>query len=142
MAPSEMQLLWQIDEQSFEQIFKGLLDDCFESPIDECIELMHKYGIKHYIPGETTINLCRLLYYVKYKLVDAVIHVNPILCCPGSVTSSIYRKLQREFKIPIVDVFYDGINKPNKIIKITLLFNKQLSPIFIFILTKTYSPVF
>lgn len=103
-------------EQSFEHIFKGMLDDCFEPPVEECVELLREYGIKHYIPGETTINVCRFLYYAKHKLVDAVIHINPILCCPGSVTTSIYRKLQKDFDIPIVDIFYDGINKPNKLI--------------------------
>ena len=103
-------------EKSFEEVFRGLLDDVLEPPVDECVELMAAYGIKHFIPGETTINVCRLLYYVKYKLVDAVIHVNPILCCPGSVTSSIYRKMQKDFNIPIIDIFYDGTNRPNRII--------------------------
>ena len=103
-------------EKSFEEVFRGLLDDVFEPPVEECVELMAAYGIKHFIPGETTINVCRLLYYVKHRLVEAVIHVNPILCCPGSVTSSIYRKMQKDFNIPIVDIFYDGTNRPNKII--------------------------
>ncbi|HOY08535.1 MAG TPA: acyl-CoA dehydratase activase [Candidatus Omnitrophota bacterium] len=103
-------------EKSFEEIFQGLLDEVFEPPVEECVELMRAYGIKHFIPGETTINVCRLLYYVKHKLVDAVIHLNPILCCPGSVTSSIYRKMQKDFNIPIVDIFYDGTNRPNRMI--------------------------
>jgi predicted CoA-substrate-specific enzyme activase len=103
-------------EQSFEDIFQGLLDGCFEPPFVECVQLMQEYGIEHIIPGETTINVGRLLYYLKYGLVDAVIHVNPILCCPGTVTTSIYRKFQDEFGIPIINLFYDGINRPNKII--------------------------
>ncbi len=117
-------------EKSFEKVFEGILDDSFEPPIDESVELMCSYGIKHYIPGETTINVCRLLYYMKYKLVDAVIHVNPILCCPGSVTSSIYRKMQQDFNIPIVDLFYDGMNKPNKIIvpQISSLKERRMTP--------------
>ena len=103
-------------EQSFEEIFEGILDGCFEPPFAECVQLMKDYGIEHVIPGETTINIGRLLYDLKYHLVDAVIHVNPILCCPGTVTSSIYRKIQSEYQIPIINLFYDGINKPNKII--------------------------
>jgi predicted nucleotide-binding protein (sugar kinase/HSP70/actin superfamily) len=103
-------------EKSFESVFKGLLDDCFEPSVEECVELLHQNGFKHFIPGETTINVSRLLYYAKHKLVDAVIHVNPILCCPGTVTASLYRKLQKKLHIPVVDVYYDGINKPNKII--------------------------
>jgi hypothetical protein len=45
-----------------------------------------------------------------------VVHINPVFCCPGVVTSSIFRKIQKEFNIPIIDLFYDGTNKPNKII--------------------------
>ncbi len=103
-------------EKSFENVFRGFLDEVFEPPVEECVALMRAYGIQHFIPGETTLNVCRLLYYVRHKLVDAVIHVNPVLCCPGSVTSSIYRKMQKDFNIPIVDIFYDGTNRPNRTI--------------------------
>ncbi|MCG8572618.1 MAG: acyl-CoA dehydratase activase-related protein, partial [Spirochaetes bacterium] len=105
-----------IFEKSFERIFKGMLDDAFEPPHEECVELMHEFGIKHYIPGETTLNLGRTFYYMKHKLVDAIVNVNPMLCCPGVITASISRKIQKEYQIPIIDLFYDGTNKPNKII--------------------------
>jgi len=105
-----------IFEKRFENIFTGLIDYAFEPPVDECIRLMHEFGINHYIPGETTINISRMLYYIKHKVVDAVVHLNPVFCCPGVVSSSIFRKIQKEFNIPIIDLFYDGSNKPNKII--------------------------
>jgi predicted nucleotide-binding protein (sugar kinase/HSP70/actin superfamily) len=113
-APKDRLIKLTLYEQSFEHIFRGMLDDSFEPPVEECVALMHEYGLEHFIPGETTINVGRFLYYARHKLVDAVIHVNPILCCPGSVTTSIFRKLQKDFNLPIVNVFYDGINKPNK----------------------------
>jgi len=113
-ASKERLIKLTLYEQSFEHIFRGMLDDSFEPPVEECVALMHEYGIEHFIPGETTINVGRFLYYARHKLVDAVIHINPILCCPGSVTTSIFRKLQKDFNLPIVNVFYDGINKPNK----------------------------
>ncbi len=103
-------------EKRFESIFNGMLDDSFEPNIDECYEAIIDYGIKHYIAGETSINLGRALYYIKHKLVDAIIHINPVFCCPGVVTSSIFRKIQKDFNIPIIDLFYDGTNKPNKLI--------------------------
>ncbi|MCP4161509.1 MAG: hypothetical protein GY760_15665 [Deltaproteobacteria bacterium] len=103
-------------EQKFEKVFEGILDDVFEPDLDECYELMKEFGIKNFITGETAISVGRLLYYVKHNVVDAVIHVNPVFCCPGVISSSIFRNIQDEFKIPIVDLFYDGTNKPNKII--------------------------
>jgi len=32
------------------------------------------------------------------------------------VTGSIYRKIQEDFGIPIIDIFYDGTGNPNKIL--------------------------
>jgi predicted nucleotide-binding protein (sugar kinase/HSP70/actin superfamily) len=57
-----------------------------------------------------------MLYYAKHKTVDAVVHLNPLFCCPGVVSASIFRKIQKDFNLPIIDLFYDGNNKPNKLI--------------------------
>jgi predicted CoA-substrate-specific enzyme activase len=103
-------------ERHFEKAFEGMLDGSFEPPIDECYELMKEYGIRHYIPGETSINTGRILYFIKHKAVDAILHLNPVFCCPGVVSSSIFRKIQKDFGIPVIDIFYDGTNKPNGII--------------------------
>lgn len=103
-------------EQKFEKVFSGILDERTEPPLEECIKLMHEYGIEHHIIGETTISISRMLYYIKHNLVDAVVHINPIFCCPGVVSSSIFKKIQEDYSIPIIDLFYDGTNKPNKVI--------------------------
>ncbi|MBN2547101.1 MAG: hypothetical protein JXB50_14965 [Spirochaetes bacterium] len=103
-------------EKKFENIFSDLLGDNKEPPINETINLLNEYGIEHFIAGETTISLTRMLYYIKHRIVDAVIHVNPVFCCPGVVSTSIFKNIQKDFNIPIIDIFYDGSNKPNKII--------------------------
>jgi predicted CoA-substrate-specific enzyme activase len=104
-------------ESKFEEIFKDILDETlFEPDLDECHELMKEFGFREFITGETTISTGRLLYYIKHKAVDAVIHVNPVFCCPGVISSSLFRKIQEEFNIPVINLFYDGTNKPNKMI--------------------------
>lgn len=105
-----------IFEKRYERIFETLLKDNFEPDLEECFNYMKEYGIKHYIAGETSINLGRMLYYAKNKLVAAAVHLNPVFCCPGVVTASIFRKIQNDFNIPIIDIFYDGNNKPNNVI--------------------------
>jgi predicted CoA-substrate-specific enzyme activase len=105
-----------IFERRYERVFEGLLNDSFEPPMEECNALMKEYGINHYIAGETSMNIGRMLYYIKNKTVDAVVHLNPLFCCPGVVSASIFRKIQKDFNIPIIDLFYDGNNKPNKLI--------------------------
>jgi predicted nucleotide-binding protein (sugar kinase/HSP70/actin superfamily) len=75
---------------------------------------MDEYGMNHYITGETSINVGKALYLIAHGLVDAILHINPIFCCPGVVTASIFRKIQKDFKVPIIDIFYDGTGSPNK----------------------------
>ncbi|MCG8619388.1 MAG: acyl-CoA dehydratase activase [Desulfobacterales bacterium] len=103
-------------EQRFENIFRGLLDDAFEPDLEECRDLMNEFGLTNFIAGETYVSLGRMLYYIRHKLVDAVIHVNPVFCCPGVISSSIFRKIQERYNIPVIDLFYDGTNKPNRMI--------------------------
>lgn len=86
---------------------------------------MEEYRIDHYIPGETTINTGRALYYLKNNLADAILHINPMFCCPGVVTSSIYRQMQKDFGRPIIDIFYDGTGNPNQALKPYMEFLKN-----------------
>ncbi|MFA6011385.1 MAG: acyl-CoA dehydratase activase [Desulfobacteraceae bacterium] len=103
-------------EEKFEALFKGLIDDAFEPPLDQCHRLMEDFGLNSFITGETAVSVGRLLYYIRQGSVDVVIHVNPLFCCPGVISSSLFRKIQDEFAIPVIDLFYDGTNRPNKMI--------------------------
>lgn len=103
-------------EQRFEAIFEAFLEKAVEPPLDECLALMSDFGLNNFIAGETAVSIGRMLYYVRHGLVSAVIHVNPVFCCPGVISASLFRKIQERFHIPVVDLFYDGTNKPNKMI--------------------------
>jgi hypothetical protein len=103
-------------EEKFEAVFAGLIDDAFEPSLEECRVLMEEFGMTSFITGETAVSVGRMLYYVKHGIVDAVIHVNPVFCCPGVISSSLFRKIQEVHHIPVIDLFYDGTNKPNKMI--------------------------
>ncbi len=113
--PRHYKLLKTI-EKRYERLAAELIEEQEEPDFTECVRLMEEYKITHYIVGETSINIGRALYYVKNGLVDAILHVNPIFCCPGVVTASIYRKIQEDFGIPIIDIFYDGTGNPNRVL--------------------------
>ncbi len=100
-------------EKRYERIFSDLLPDDNEPSQDECADLIKENGIEHYIAGETTMNLGRALHYIKHKRADAIVHLNPVFCCPGVVSAAIFRKIQHDTGFPIIDLFYDGNNKPN-----------------------------
>ncbi|MFA6318066.1 MAG: acyl-CoA dehydratase activase [Elusimicrobiota bacterium] len=101
-------------EAEFEEPARDLLGDMVEPDYAECAAALADYGIKHILAGETTINVGRVLYFLKKRMVDAVIHVNPMFCCPGVVTASIFRKIQEDFRVPVIDIFYDGTGQPNR----------------------------
>jgi predicted nucleotide-binding protein (sugar kinase/HSP70/actin superfamily) len=101
-------------ERRYEMIVAELLDEHIEPDIESCRHALLSYGIDHYLPGETSLNLGRALYYLDNKMLDAIIHVNPIFCCPGVVSSSIFRKIQKDYSIPVIDIFYDGTGNPNQ----------------------------
>jgi len=103
-------------EQRYEKLAEDLIGDQPEPDFAECVKLMEEYGISHYIAGETSINVGRALWYCTHRKVEAIVHVNPLFCCPGVVTASLYRKIQKDFAIPIVDIFYDGASNPNRIL--------------------------
>jgi predicted nucleotide-binding protein (sugar kinase/HSP70/actin superfamily) len=113
--PRHIRLLKTI-EKRYELLASGLIQEQEEPDFAECVRLMEEYKITHYIVGETSINLGRALYYIKHNLVDAILHVNPIFCCPGVVSASVFRKIQEDFGIPIVDIFYDGTGNPNQVL--------------------------
>ncbi len=108
--------LLKVIEERYEKITEDLLDGLLEPDFKECLTLLEEYGIRHYIAGETSINLGRALYWIKNGLVDAIIHVNPMFCCPGVVSASVFRKIQEDFRVPIIDIFYDGTGDRNRVL--------------------------
>ena len=113
--PRSYRLLRTI-EQRYERLAEDLIGDQAEPDSAECMKLMEEYGIPHCIAGETSINVGRALWYCTHGTVEAIVHVNPLFCCPGVVTASLFRRVQKDFGVPIVDIFYDGAANPNRIL--------------------------
>ncbi|HTP59491.1 MAG TPA: hypothetical protein VMM82_11275, partial [Spirochaetia bacterium] len=103
-------------EQRYEKPAEDLIGDQAEPDFAECVRLMEAHGFSHYLAGETSINVGRALWYCTRRSVDAIVHVNPMFCCPGVVTASLYRKIQADFGIPIIDIFFDGTGNPTRVL--------------------------
>jgi len=113
--PRHYRLLRAI-ESRYEKLAADLIGEQLEPDFAECVRLMEAWRVKHFIVGETSINLGRALYYLEHGGAEAVLHLNPMFCCPGVVTASIYRKMQEDYGVPIVDLFYEGTGNPNRIL--------------------------
>ncbi len=105
-------------EKRFELIFRGLLDEeIFEPKMEECTTLADRYSYDRSLAGETAISLGRVLYLLEKREIDAIVHINPVFCCPGVVSSSIFQRIKDDYNVPVIDLFYDGNNKPNELLK-------------------------
>ena len=103
-------------EQRYEKLAEDLIGDQAEPDFAQCVQLMEANGFSHYLAGETSINVGKALWYCSKRSVEAIVHVNPLFCCPGVVTASLFRKIQADFGIPIIDIFFDGTGSPNRVL--------------------------
>jgi hypothetical protein len=56
----------------------------------------------------------KIIYYLKYIKPDAFIHINPLYCCPGVVSSALLHWVETQYGVPVIHLFYDGIQNPNE----------------------------
>jgi len=91
----------------------------------QLLKQLRNIGIPPELTGETAINMLKILYYLHYFHPDAVVHINPLYCCPGTVTSAICSWINKSFNIPIINLFYDGLNNPNENLKPYIYYLRQ-----------------
>jgi hypothetical protein len=68
-----------------------------------------KYNLSLAHGGETAQNLLKIFSLLKhYPDISLFVHVNPIFCCPGLVSESLFKTVEQDIGIPIISVVYDG----------------------------------
>jgi len=103
-------------EKKYEKIVQPLIGDQEEPSIEEVFSVLDKYGIKREMSGETPLGLGRAIILLEKGLANAIINVNPIFCCPGIISSSIFERIQKDYNVPIINIFYDGTGDHNKVL--------------------------
>jgi len=103
-------------EARYEKQVADLIGEDSEPDWDTCAALLEQHGFAPSMAGETTISVGRALYWLSRRMVDAIVHVNPMFCCPGVVSASLFRRLQAQYGVPIIDLFYDGTGDPNRVL--------------------------
>jgi predicted nucleotide-binding protein (sugar kinase/HSP70/actin superfamily) len=106
----------RIFEARYEKLAADLIGDTAEPDWNDCARELAAAGLLHYLPGETSLNTARALYSLVNKSVEAIVHINPMFCCPGVVSASLFKKISRDYGVPIIDIFYDGTGDPNKVL--------------------------
>jgi predicted CoA-substrate-specific enzyme activase len=96
-------------EKHFYQIAEEVLSEKFPTFDDSIIDHLQKYNLSLSHSGETSQNLLKIFSLLKhYPDISLFIHVNPIFCCPGLVSESLFKAVEKDIGIPIVSIVYDG----------------------------------
>jgi predicted CoA-substrate-specific enzyme activase len=75
---------------------------------------LREIGIPPELDGETSLNILKSIYYLQYLKPDGFVHVNPLYCCPGAVSSALLSWVEKEYGVPVINLFYDGLHSPNE----------------------------
>ena len=75
---------------------------------------LREIGIPPELDGETSLNLLKSIYYLLHLKPDGFVHVNPLYCCPGAVSSALLSWVEKEYGVPVINLFYDGLHSPNE----------------------------
>jgi predicted nucleotide-binding protein (sugar kinase/HSP70/actin superfamily) len=100
-------------EQKYYAIADPVLHDRHEPPLVDVMEEGEKHLPWHF-EGEALLTLGRAELFVKRDGASAVVNASPAFCMPGTVTTSIFPKMEKELGVPILCNFYDGSGDPNQ----------------------------
>ena len=105
-------------ENRFFQIANEILQEEFPRFDETVYDSLKKYKLSFKHGGETSQNILKVYSLLNhYPDLAMIIHVNPIFCCPGLVSESMFEKLEKDVGIPIVSIIYDGTtSKRNEIL--------------------------
>jgi len=96
-------------EKRFFHIANEILNEDFPVFDESIFEHLARYNLSLHHGGETAQNLMKIFSLLRhYPDLRLFIHVNPIFCCPGLVSESIFKKVEQDIGIPIVSLIYDG----------------------------------
>lgn len=80
----------------------------------DLLKSVRNIGIPLDLGGESAQNVLKVFYYLRHLRPDGFVHLNPLYCCPGVVSRALLGWVEREFDVPVIHLFYDGIHNPNE----------------------------
>jgi len=100
-------------ERAYYDIADPVLHDRREPHLPEIMEEGMRY-LPWQFEGEAILTLGRAALFRKRDSVQAVVNASPMFCMPGTVTTSIFPRMERELGMPVICNFYDGSGDPNQ----------------------------
>ena len=91
----------------------------------KALKNLRQMGIPPELDGETAQNIAMIFYYLQHLRPDGFVHINPLYCCPGAVSSALLKWVEKEYGIPVINLFYDGLRSPNENLEPYIFYLRQ-----------------
>jgi predicted nucleotide-binding protein (sugar kinase/HSP70/actin superfamily) len=108
-----MNLFFKYHEWRFRAETRTILGDGHGSMSGRLMREVRRLGIPPELEGETAQNAFKILHSLRHLRPDAFVHINPLFCCPGVVSTALFHRLEERTGVPCIHLFYDGIHSPN-----------------------------
>jgi predicted nucleotide-binding protein (sugar kinase/HSP70/actin superfamily) len=96
-------------EKKFYSIAYKILNEDFPVFDEKIFDELRTYNLSLEHGGETVQNVLKIYSMLEhFPDLSLFVHVNPIFCCPGLVSESLFKKIEKNIGIPIVSITYDG----------------------------------
>jgi predicted nucleotide-binding protein (sugar kinase/HSP70/actin superfamily) len=92
-------------------IFEEIIEDAHEPTTEEVLNLASPY-ISCFIEGEAILSIGKAIDFIKSG-VSGIINVMPFTCMPGTITTGLLKKVEEDYKVPILNIAYDGLKQAN-----------------------------
>lgn len=90
------------------------------------LKRMRGIDIPPELDGETSLNILKSVYYLQYLKPDGFVHVNPLYCCPGAVSSALLSWVEKQHGVPVINLFCDGLHNPNENLEPSIYYLRHL----------------
>lgn len=105
---------FRLTERELYDITKPITGDREEPDVRNTVEIGSRY-VNRIFEGEAIITIGRAVEFIKSG-VSLVVNVSPFNCMPGTISSGIFERIQKEYNVCILNLFYDGEGDINRII--------------------------
>lgn len=111
-------------EHHYYEVAAPVLHDRREPPIAQIIEAGGRY-LPWQFQGEAILTIGRAVLFVRRDGARAIVNTSPMFCMPGTITTSIFPRVERELGVPVICLFYDGSGDPNQALVPVMYYLRQ-----------------
>jgi predicted CoA-substrate-specific enzyme activase len=100
------------EEHRAYEVVEQWLHDRKEPPIDLVVNEGARYLPREFT-AEAILTIGRAVVFMKQNA-SLIVNASPFTCMPGNISAAIFQKIQKEYGVPVINLFYDGDHSENE----------------------------